>query len=393
MGPEAQPSRFERHPVLSLALVLGGLLTLGVLAAELTLRATLDYHIDYYTGVTRPGRVEYPYGPIYINSRGHPDLEWDLSDTRARLAFYGDSVTYGVGAGHGHRLSDLVREAHPELQVLTLAAVGARLKDPGRVERLARDFGVETLVYVMNLNDVTPDPLRRPSRRDSEPSRRDSEPGRRDSEPPPVAELSSKAVPEATEAEATEESVVRRLRKLVLERLDVLRGKSYLYNFLRLRVKNLLVLQGFEASGFQAVELQPGQHGAVFDLTAARVNEAARLLQAAGVRFCLLILPYEMQISSQAATVYRDMGVRWEEGFLEGSPQRAITSRLSVDIESLDATAAFVDPGDAEESRARNGLGVYFVYDRGDKIDWNHPTRAGHRRIADLVLERRFCGL
>jgi hypothetical protein len=133
-----------------------GLFGFGVLAAELVLRATLDYHIDYYTGVTRPGRVEYPYGPIYINSHGHPDLEWDLSDPRPRLAFYGDSVTYCVGAGHGHRISDLVREAHPELQVLTFAAVGARLKDPGRLAKLAGRFAPETLVYEPERRDTRP---------------------------------------------------------------------------------------------------------------------------------------------------------------------------------------------------------------------------------------------
>jgi hypothetical protein len=189
------------------------------------------------------------------------------------------------------------------------------------------------------------------------------------------------------------ESPVRSLRKFVLQRLDVLRSRSYLYNFLRLRVKNLLVLRGFEASGFQAVELEPGRHGDVFDLTATRVNEAARLLQEAGVRFCVLILPYEMQISSQAESVYRKIGVRWEDGFVEGSPQRAITRRLSQGIEWLDARAAFLDPDDPETGRAANELGRYFVHDRGDKIDWNHPTRAGHRRIAELVLERGFCGL
>ena len=28
-----------------------------------------------------------------------------------------------------------------------------------------------------------------------------------------------------------------------------------------------------------------------------------------------------------------------------------------------------------------------FVYDKGDKLDWNHPNRAGHRLIADYVQE------
>jgi hypothetical protein len=358
MAEPRPPSRFERRPRLTLALLLGALGLAALAGLELALRATLDYHVDYYAGTQRPGRVEYPYGAVLVNSHGHPDVEWDLDDPRPRVGWYGDSVIYGVGAGHGHRLSDLVREARPAFQHLTFAAVGARLKDPPRVERLAGRYGLARLVYAMNLNDVTPDPA--PRRAD----------GRRADEGP-----------------------VRRARAFAREHLDGLRTRSYLYNFLRLRVKNLLVRHGFEASGFRAAELEPGRHAEVLDATARRVNETARRLSARGVRFCVLLLPYEMQVSAEAERRYRELGVRWEEGFALGSTQRALRERLAPDLEVLDALDAFVDPAAPAASRAANPLGVYFVYDRGDKIDWNHPTRAGHRRIADLVLERGFCGL
>jgi len=39
---------------------------------------------------------------------------------------------------------------------------------------------------------------------------------------------------------------------------------------------------------------------------------------------------------------------------------------------------------DAREafSGLRLKVGEAFVYDKGDKIDWNHPNRFGHARIA-----------
>ena len=40
----------------------------------------------------------------------------------------------------------------------------------------------------------------------------------------------------------------------------------------------------------------------------------------------------------------------------------------------------------------RNGLGEYFVYDLGGRLDWNHPTRAGHRRIAEYILDSGILG-
>ena len=26
------------------------------------------------------------------------------------------------------------------------------------------------------------------------------------------------------------------------------------------------------------------------------------------------------------------------------------------------------------------------MYNRGDKLDWNHPTRAGHQKIAEMMI-------
>jgi hypothetical protein len=38
--------------------------------------------------------------------------------------------------------------------------------------------------------------------------------------------------------------------------------------------------------------------------------------------------------------------------------------------------------------RAGNGIGELFVFDLGDKLDWNHPNRAGHARLAAFLEQR-----
>lgn len=58
----------------------------------------------------------------------------------------------------------------------------------------------------------------------------------------------------------------------------------------------------------------------------------------------------------------------------------------------VDLMPAFVDPANRERSRSAIGVGQYFVYDRGDKLDWNHPNRAGHRRIADYLTRIELLG-
>ena len=36
-------------------------------------------------------------------------------------------------------------------------------------------------------------------------------------------------------------------------------------------------------------------------------------------------------------------------------------------------------------------VGAYFVYNLGDKIDFNHPNRLGHKLIAQQINDRNIC--
>ena len=74
----------------------------------------------------------------------------------------------------------------------------------------------------------------------------------------------------------------------------------------------------------------------------------------------------------------------WEPGFELGSAQ----ARLQACLDGLvvhDSLAAFLE---RPEDRTVHAVGEYFVYNHGDKLDWNHPNRKGHVRLAEFLDER-----
>jgi hypothetical protein len=329
-----------RHPSLTLAVVaLIGLL-LVALSAELALRIFGTVRIDFYTGHSSPGIHKYPYGSIPINRDGSPDEEFIPIASKKRIGYFGDSVTYGVGAGYGYRVPDLLQNAFPAHQHWVFAQVAA-VPTVRQILREVAKHRLSSVIYLMNLNDILPD----------EPS-----PGAADARGKVFISLSDLASP--------------------LQPVDdALRGKSYLYTYIRLGLKNALQRAGYEVHGQLAYELRPRQHQIVIAQTASRVVELARAVTAQGVKLCVVILPYEMQVSSDAAQTYAQLGFSWEDGFLGGTTQEALLQVLrGSQAKVFDARYAF------------NGMhlkvGEAFVYDKGDKIDWNHPNRFGHARIA-----------
>ena len=330
---------FARHPR---ATVLGVLLVgtaVLVLLLELGLRTFGSVNIHYYTGTQTPGLYRYPYGDVPINADGYPDEDFVLTGTKRRIGYVGDSVAYGVGAGYGYRIPDLLQQRYPQYDHWVFAVVGDRLEVRPLLQ-VVRRFKLDAVVYLMNLNDV---------------------------------------MPEADSPEAT--TWIVEARSTWLAALDAsLRGTSYLYTYLRLGVKNTLQKLGYETHGLIAFETFPMANQNVIEVTALRVANA---LDAAtrwtGSRGCVILLPYEMQISQDAADAYRKMGFKWEAGFEEGSTQRLLLEefrRLGVTV--FDGREAFVG--------ADLKVGDAFVYDKGDKVDWNHPNRRGHAMMAQWLI-------
>src|SRR5438876_6006570 len=149
-------------------------------------------------------------------------------------------------------------------------------------------------------------------------------------------------------------------------------------------IKNQLVRIGYDQTGQVAYGLFPDRYDDVLRETSKRIRESHEILRSRGVELIVVILPYEMPISEEAERTYRADGVRWEKGFVDRSPQKKLLGYLQ-GLTCLDAYWAFVDAAEVDASRRRNAVGQYFVYDRGDKLDWNHPNREGHRRIAEFI--------
>jgi hypothetical protein len=84
---------------------------------------------------------------------GFPDREFELRRIH-RVGYFGDSVTYGVGAGYGYRISDVLRDAYPDREHLTFANLGISISE-GRiayVTSLAKAYSLDEAVYLLNLN-------------------------------------------------------------------------------------------------------------------------------------------------------------------------------------------------------------------------------------------------
>ena len=151
-------SFFTRHEKLALVLINVLFLALLLVAGEIAARISTGYDIGYYTEA-KPGpdgKLHYPYGIVPVNTQGYLDEEFDLSSTKPRVGWFGDSVAMGVGAGYPYRISDLVRSNRSDINTWNFARIGAGFESE-KAEKIARDYKLSTFVYLLNLNDILPE--------------------------------------------------------------------------------------------------------------------------------------------------------------------------------------------------------------------------------------------
>jgi hypothetical protein len=349
-----QNSRFKRHPVAALLALNAGIFLFLVGLGEVALRIVIPFNPGYYVAVEGDSReLVYPYGTIYINSDGFADSEFDLTNPN-RIGYFGDSVTYGTGAGYGYRVSEFLQEAYPTYEHMNFGGIdlSASRSSLKNFVDIADKFELDKAIYLFNLNDLLPEQA--------------------------VA--------------GTQKNTIGTIRTWVQQNLDWLRGQSYVYTYVRNLAKSALVASGTGWLGYPTYEHFPSQYENVVEDTAKRVNLFGEMLAAEGVDLIVVMLPYEMQISQEAADTYADLGIRWEPAFLEGSTQRMLAARLNPEIPLFDARLAYLGEKNPESARRKNHVGEFFVYNKGDKLDWNHPNRVGHRRIADYLVEKQILG-
>lgn len=338
------PNVFTRHPRLTLAAVIlvGAILIL--LGTELGLRTFGNLNIHYYTGFQLPGVYKYPYGDVLVNKDGCPDEEFVSENADRRIGYLGDSIAYGVGAGYGYRIPDILQQTFPQYHHWVCGSLGGKYLDGMELVGPVTKLRLDSVVYLMNLNDIFP----------------------------ANTDVNGNARPLGW----IESARASRLRPID----EGLRGTSYLYTYVRLGAKNTLQRMGYDPHGLPAFELFPLRNRELIESTVDIIAAAfGSLTHWPNIQTCVIVLPYEMQISPDAARRYKELGFDWEEGFEAGSAQTLLMEAFQRHhVNAFDARQAF-----------RNQdlkVGDAFVYDKGDKIDWNHPNRRGHAIIAAWLL-------
>ena len=338
------------------------LLLIGIFA-EIFLRSSIKFSADYYSSPSKKtsagsSRNIHPYGSIPINSKGFYDKEWDNPKTKLRYAYFGDSVVYGVGAGYPNRITEYLDILETEVEHVNISGgLGASFLTLGieakAIANKIRANEIDKLVYVMNLNDIAP--------------------------------LSYQQNETKNNSDEILPTGARLLRNKFIESIDAnFRGKSYLYGVFRSSVKHFLVSQlGLNSSGFKAIELQPNKYEVDIRKSAKNLSTAINDINSFGIDICILILPYEMQISNNARDEYKKMGIIFEDSFGNFKTQKIFINEFKnhskINIYSLG------NKFDEAE------IGKYFVFNKGDKIDFNHPNHLGHKEIAREISENKLC--
>lgn len=310
-----------------------------LIGAELTLRVFVDSDPAFYVAFSNPepgAVVQYPYGEILYNADGFADNEFDPSKSQPRVGYLGDSVCFGVGAGYGYRISEVMQEAYPDYEHMNFTGGlgGGTLQVGEKAVEYTRQYDLDAVVYLLNLNDIRPD--------------------------------------------GTNEELGNLRQKGLFRAVEWFRGRSYLYTYVRQVLKQLRNPGG----GPPAYEMFPIEHRDVLLQTAARIRTIGEQLEPTGIRFVILIVPYEMQVSADAARVYAESGTQWEPEFIEGVTQQVLKEQLS-GIEVIDGLDAFLGTPRDPQRRELFSVGEAFVYNLGERLDWNHPNRLGHRLLAE----------
>ena len=285
-----------------------GLLIFLTFFGELLARFLVDYKSDYYAvpkNVVGSKSNIHPFGSIPKNSNKHFDQEWDNPKLKKRYGYIGDSVTYGVGAGFPYRITEYLDIFEPNIEHVNLsAALGdfiSEEKSQKSLIDLKKSTNLDKIVYMLNLTDLV--------------------------------EFAYLLDNDNTDLNNNEVSIIPKNYvgevKKFIHPLDIkLRGNSVLYTFFRYKIKNFLVTQfGLNFTGFRAIELEPVKYSR--DIEQAAINFAKLINKKNNILdICILMLPYEMQVSTKAKNRYRNIGIKFEDEFINFHTQKIFISKF-----------------------------------------------------------------
>jgi len=126
--------------------------------AEAVMRVSVKFNASYYVGFKNDANtiINYPYGKIIINSDGYPDGEIRKTKVKRRIAYVGDSVCYGVGAGYGYRISEILEQKYPDYEHINFGAIGNGIDDASiaKLMGISNKYEIDAVIFIMNLNDI-----------------------------------------------------------------------------------------------------------------------------------------------------------------------------------------------------------------------------------------------
>ena len=131
----------------------------------------------------------------------------------------------------------------------------------------------------------------------------------------------------------------------------------------------------------KSLELLPKSNRENIIYAAKMINLWSQNLENVGLRACVVIIPYEMQISKDAKKYYKSIGIEFDEGFENFLTQNIVKENLSKNLSLLIVKDGFLE----------KKIGSYFVFNKGDKIDFNHPNKEGHYIIAQEIAKSKIC--
>lgn len=325
---------------------------------EFFLRKTINFDAFYYGMKASKGKRNFnihPYGKIPINKAGFYDNEWNIPKTKPRFAINGDSVIYGVGAGYPFRITEYLDDFKANIEHINISAgIGTDILSMGSNEEIIefkKNYQVDKLIYALNLNDI------------------------------------SSLAYEYQKDIVTGKNRPSRLKQIsnFIKPLDnIFRSRSVLYSYTRLKFKNFLVMKTKKnITGFRAIELEPNKFEKDIRKAAKNLAYILNKLNNKSLETCVLMLPYEMQISKDAAIVYKKMGIYFDDNFTDFSTQRIFINEFK---KNSNLKIHYLGKIFKEKP-----VGFYYVFNKGDKIDFNHPNRKGHYVLSEEIASKNFC--